>query len=120
MVKERDGAVEDCEPDLVTWDRIVVDRKNRRAYRNGSDLNLSRQELAILVILIRAQGRVVGVDELMIGAPRGSSGSATTMRGIVHHLRRKLGAPSPIVTEMSSGYRWAYSTEGRDPATPLT
>jgi DNA-binding response OmpR family regulator len=106
---------EDDPPNLVTCDRIEVDRRSGRAYRNGADLNLTAQELAVLEVLIGARGRVVSPGELLDGAWTESNGSATTVRGMVHRLRRKLGTPSPIVTETSSGYRWAYCNENRDP-----
>lgn len=79
-----------------------------RAWRDGVELDLgSRQQRAMLAVLLLREGRPVPVDEAARelwgeDVPRGAAG---TVRTYVYRLRRILGAGGPrLITSAGSGY----------------
>jgi DNA-binding response OmpR family regulator len=92
-------------PTLVHGD-IRLDTVQRVASRAGRRLDLSAKELAVLELLLAAQGAPVSTRELLRRAwdayvdPDGKVVKVTISR-----LRRKLGAPSAIETVPQAGYR---------------
>jgi DNA-binding response OmpR family regulator len=92
-------------PTLVAGD-VVVDPARRLAYRNGERLPLARKELAVLEVLIAANGAVVSAEELLERAWDDQTDPFTSVvRMTMMKLRRKLGEPAVIETVVGEGYR---------------
>ncbi|MHB8460194.1 MAG: response regulator transcription factor [Candidatus Limnocylindrales bacterium] len=88
---------------------IVLDEASRRVYLGGTEIDLSRQEFALLECLLRNPGRVLSRDELLDRAwPVGAALTPNAVEVYVHYLRTKLGAEgSRIQTVRGVGYRLA-------------
>jgi DNA-binding response OmpR family regulator len=87
---------------------VVVDPARRTAIRNGRDLGLTRKELGVLEVLLRAGGAVVSSEELLERVwDEFADPFTTTVRVTVMTLRRKLGEPPVVHTVVGSGYRLA-------------
>lgn len=84
---------------------ITLDTVRRIATRDGRRLELSPKELAVLELLLRAEGAPLSTAELL---SRGWDGyvdrSGKVVKVTISRLRRKLGEPSVIDTS-SHGYR---------------
>jgi DNA-binding response OmpR family regulator len=86
---------------------IVLDEASRRVLVDGEDVELSRQEFALLECLLRNSGRVLSRDELLDRAwPVGAALTPNAVEVYIHYLRSKLGvAGDRIETVRGSGYR---------------
>ena len=85
---------------------VVLDPARRTAERAGRPLDLSPKELAVLEVLLAAQGSVVSPEELVERAwDEQLDPLSNTVRMTVMTLRRKLGDPPLIETVRGSGYR---------------
>jgi len=85
---------------------IRLDPLRRLAWRDGELLRLTRNEFAVLEILLRAGGDVVSAEELLERVwDEHVDPFTNTVRVTVMRLRCKLGEPSPIVTVTGVGYR---------------
>jgi DNA-binding response OmpR family regulator len=92
-------------PQLVHGD-VLLDTARRFATRRGVPLELSRKELAVLEVLLSADGAVVSAEELLDRAWDEQIDPFTnTVRVTMMKLRRKLGDPPLIVTAPGEGYR---------------
>jgi DNA-binding response OmpR family regulator len=85
-----------------------VDVERRAVTRDGTTLELTRSEYAVLEYLLARRGRVVTkaefLDHLYAGAGHGSENSVEVL---VHQLRKKLGSngsDDPIRTRRGHGY----------------
>jgi DNA-binding response OmpR family regulator len=91
---------------VLAWGDMRLDTVQRVASRGGRRLELSPRELAVLELLIAADGAPVSTRELLNRAwdeyvdPDGKVVKVTISR-----LRRKLGDPPVIETVVRSGYR---------------
>jgi DNA-binding response OmpR family regulator len=85
---------------------LRLDTVRRIATRDGRRLELSAKELAVLEILLAADGAPVSTKELL---KRGWDGyvdpDGKVVKVTVSRLRRKLGEPGVIETVAHSGYR---------------
>jgi DNA-binding response OmpR family regulator len=92
-------------PTLTRGD-LTFDSARREVYRSGRKLDLTRKELAVLELLLAAQGRVVSSEELL---ERVWDEMADPFSGVVkvtvRRLRVKLGDPPLIETVAQAGYR---------------
>jgi DNA-binding response OmpR family regulator len=87
---------------------VVVDPGRRIATRAGVRVDLSRNELAVLEVLVRADGAVVSAEELLERVwDEHIDPFTNTVRMTVMKLRRKLGDPPLIDTVTGEGYRIA-------------
>ncbi|WP_030303864.1 response regulator transcription factor [Streptomyces katrae] len=85
---------------------IAVDTARRTATRDGHRLALSRKEFAVLEALLRAEGAVLGNDDLIEQVwEEGTSYSTNAVRVTLSKLRAKLGEPPLIETVPGAGYR---------------
>jgi DNA-binding response OmpR family regulator len=92
-------------PVLATAD-VVLDPARRSATRGGRPLDLTPKELAVLEVLLAAQGAVVSPEELVEKAwDEQLDPLSNTVRMTVMTLRRKLDEPPLIETVRGSGYR---------------
>jgi DNA-binding response OmpR family regulator len=85
---------------------IQLDTIQRVARRGGRRLELSPKELAVLELLLAAEGAPLSTEELL---ERAWDEYADSFSGVVKvtisRLRRKLGEPDAIVTVPRAGYR---------------
>jgi DNA-binding response OmpR family regulator len=93
-------------PTLLTAGDVVLDPARRLAFRNGQRLPLARKELAVLEILLAADGAVVSAEDLLERAWDDQTDPFTNVvRMTMMKLRRKLGDPPVIETVIGEGYR---------------
>ena len=85
---------------------IVLDPARRTAERAGRPLDLTRKELAVLEVLMRADGSVVSAEELLERVWDEEINPFTnTVRVTIMKLRKGLGDPPAIETVRGEGYR---------------
>jgi DNA-binding response OmpR family regulator len=102
LARRRDQAT----PPLLAARDVVVDTARRLAFRNGTRLPLARKELAVLEVLLAADGAVVSAEELLERVWDDNTDPFTNIvRMTVMKLRRKLGEPPIIETVVGEGYR---------------
>ncbi len=93
-------------PPVLTAKGITLDPARRIATRRGTPLELGAKELAVLELLMAADGRVVSAEELLERAWDEMADPFTTaVKVTVSRLRRKLGDPPVIETVAGVGYR---------------
>ncbi len=99
----RNGAVR---PPVMVAGDVELDPARRRVTRAGREIELSPKELAVLEVLMEADGAVVSPDELLDKAWDEETDPFTnTVRMTVMTLRRKLGDPPVVHTVRGAGYR---------------
>jgi DNA-binding response OmpR family regulator len=92
-------------PVLVLGD-LVLDQARRTATRGGRPLDLTRKELGLLEVLLKARGGVVSSEELLERVwDANADPFTTTVRVTMMTLRKKLGDPALIETVVGAGYR---------------
>jgi DNA-binding response OmpR family regulator len=86
---------------------IVIDERMRRVTVDGREIDLSRQEFALLECMVRRPGRVMSRDELLDTAwPFGVAITPNAVETYIHYLRTKLGDASELIeTVRGVGYR---------------
>jgi DNA-binding response OmpR family regulator len=85
---------------------VVLDPARHFVTRAGRPLPVTRKELAVLEVLIRAGGGVVSPEQLLERVwDEHADPFTNTIRVTVMNLRRKLGDPPVIETVVGSGYR---------------
>lgn len=93
-------------PPVLERAGVVVDVARRQASRDGRRLDLSRKEFAVLEALMRANGAVLGTDELIEQIwEEHITYNSNAVRVTVSKLRAKLGPPAVVETVSGSGYR---------------
>jgi DNA-binding response OmpR family regulator len=93
-------------PPLLAFGDVVLDPARRLAFRNGERLLLARKELAVLEILLEADGGVVSAETLLERAWDDQTDPFTNVvRMTMMKLRRRLGDPPIIETVTGEGYR---------------
>ena len=91
---------------LLELGDVRLDPLRRQAWRGGEELQLTRNEFAVLEILLEADGAVVSAEELLERVwDERIDPFTNTVRVTIMRLRRKMGDPSPIVTVPGVGYR---------------
>ena len=93
-------------PPVLSRRGVTVDPARRVASRDGRFLRLTNKELAVLEILVAADGRVVSAEELLERAwDEHADPFTNAVRVTVMKLRKKLGRPPLIDTVPGAGYR---------------
>jgi DNA-binding response OmpR family regulator len=93
-------------PPVLDRAGVRLDLPKRYAERDGRPLILSPKELAVLEVLMRAEGGVVSPEELLEKAwDENTDPFTNAVRMAVMTLRRKLGDPPVIHTVPGAGYR---------------
>jgi DNA-binding response OmpR family regulator len=93
-------------PPVLTRSDLALDPATRIATRSGGRLDLSPKELAVLEILLAADGAAVSPEELRARAwDELADPFSNVLKVTVSRLRRKLGEPQLIETVPSAGYR---------------
>jgi len=99
------------ESQSVTFDDVVVDLASKRVTKAGEPVDLTAQELKLLLHLVANVGRTFSRDELLSGAwGYDYEGTARTVDNFISQLRQKLeekpDAPKHFVTVRGLGYRF--------------
>lgn len=93
-------------PPVLTRGNISVDLHRHTVTREGTLIELSRKEFAVLTELVMAQGGVISAEHLL---EKAWDENADPFTGVVRYtimmLRRKLGDPPVIETLPGAGYR---------------
>ncbi len=93
-------------PPVIERDSLRLDPARRVASRNGDFLRLTNKELAVLEVLLVADGAVVSAEELLERAwDEHADPFTNAVRVMMVKLRRKLGNPPIIETVPGAGYR---------------
>ena len=93
-------------PPVLAAGDVHLDPARRTVTRAGLPVELAPKELAVLEVLMAAEGVVVGPDELLEKVwDEGTDPFTNTVRMTVMTLRRKLGDPPVIHTVRGAGYR---------------
>ncbi len=93
-------------PPVLTRQGVTVDPARRVASRDGRFLRLTNKELAVLEVLVAADGRVVSAEELLERAwDEHADPFTNAVRVTVMKLRKKLGRPPLIDTVPGAGYQ---------------
>jgi len=98
--------VHPAHPPMLTRGDLAIDTVRRIAYRRGERLDLSKKELAVLEILLAADGAVVSAEELLDRAwDEFTDPFTNVVRMTMSKLRRRLGDPPLIQTVTGTGYQ---------------
>ena len=93
-------------PPVLERRGVSVDPARRAASRDGRFLRLTNKELAVLEVLLAADGRVVSAEELLERAwDEYADPFTNAVRVTMVNLRKKLGRPPLIETVPGAGYR---------------
>ena len=93
-------------PPVLVHGDLRLDPARRLATRDGRPLDLSPKELAVLELLLDAQGTVVSAEELLERVwDEAANPFTNTVKMTVSRLRAKLGDPPVITTVAQAGYR---------------
>jgi len=93
-------------PPMLTGAGIRLDPYTQSVSRDGRPIRLTRKEFAVLEILLAAQGGVISAEHLLEKAwDEYADPFTNAVRITIHSLRRKLGDPPVIHTEIGAGYR---------------
>jgi DNA-binding response OmpR family regulator len=93
-------------PPVLRVGDIEVDALRRTVMRAGRRVELTHKELGVLAELIRADGALLSVEDLLRRVWGGVvDAQSATVRTTIHTLRTKLGPPDVIVNVIKVGYR---------------
>jgi DNA-binding response OmpR family regulator len=93
-------------PPVLERAGIQLDPQRRTVSRDGRPITLTRKEFAVLEELMRAEGRVVSVEQLLDKAwDENLDPFSNVVRVTMVSLRRKVGDPPVIETVTGVGYR---------------
>jgi DNA-binding response OmpR family regulator len=93
-------------PPVLVHGDLRLDPARRLATRDGRQLDLSPKELAVLELLLAAEGTVVSAEELLERVwDEAANPFTNTVKMTVSRLRAKLGDPPVITTVAQAGYR---------------
>jgi two-component system copper resistance phosphate regulon response regulator CusR len=85
---------------------LVLDLAAHRAWRAGTELELTARELSLLRYFMHHPGQVLSAEDLLEHVWDANADPFTSsVRVILSRLRRKLGEPAPIVTLTGAGYQ---------------
>jgi DNA-binding response OmpR family regulator len=93
-------------PPVLASGDLRLDPARREATRAGRPLGLSPKELAVLELLLAAQGAVVSPEEILDRVwDEFADPASTSVKTTISRLRAKLGDPPVIQTAPRAGYR---------------
>ncbi|HEX2577209.1 MAG TPA: winged helix-turn-helix domain-containing protein, partial [Aquihabitans sp.] len=93
-------------PPVLERAGVRLDPTRRVVTRDGEYLALTRKEMAVLEVLLAADGAVVSAEELLEKAwDEHADPFTNAVRVTMMTLRRKLGPPPIVDTVVGVGYR---------------
>lgn len=93
-------------PPVLSHGDLRLDPGQRIAHRAGRRLDLSAKELAVLELLLAAQGAVISSEDLLARAwDEAADPFSNVVKVTISRLRRKLGDPPIVDTVPGAGYR---------------
>jgi DNA-binding response OmpR family regulator len=93
-------------PPVLSHGNLRLDPAQRIAHRAGRRLDLSAKELAVLELLLAAQGAVISSEDLLARAwDEAADPFSNVVKVTISRLRRKLGDPPIVDTVPGAGYR---------------
>jgi DNA-binding response OmpR family regulator len=93
-------------PPVLVRGGLRLDPRLRVVLREGRRLSLTSKEMAVLELLMAADGAVVSTEELLErGWDEHADPFTNTVKVTISRLRRKLGDPPLIETVAQAGYR---------------
>jgi DNA-binding response OmpR family regulator len=93
-------------PPVLRRGELVLDCGRMCAERAGREIPLTAREVAVLRVLMAADGAVVSPEALLVQAwDENADPFSAAVKVTVHRLRRKLGEPPVIHTIPRGGYR---------------
>lgn len=94
-------------PKTISSSGLLIDQRSQTASLNGSELDLTTREFALLQLLSEAPGKVWTRDEIM-NQLRGTDADiySRVIDISISRLRKKLHPLDPIKTIWGAGYRW--------------
>ena len=93
-------------PPVLSHGDLRLDPAQRIAHRAGRQLDLSAKELAVLELLLAAQGAVISSEDLLARAwDEAADPFSNVVKVTISRLRRKLGDPPIVDTVPGAGYR---------------
>ncbi|GAA4253572.1 response regulator transcription factor [Dactylosporangium darangshiense] len=93
-------------PRILQHADLIFDTTRRLVTRGGRIIPLTTKELAVLEVLMTADGAVVSAEDLLERAwDEHVDPFTATVRVTVARLRRKLGEPPLVETVIGAGYR---------------
>jgi DNA-binding response OmpR family regulator len=127
MMRRREQQFQDPR---LHWGGVEIDRMGRRVTRDGSAVELTTKEYALLEHLVLARGRTCSRSVLLREVWQMSPDAGTNVVDVyVNYLRKKLGAarsaealgPDRLIeTVRGEGYAVAGERERKDPAAEVT
>jgi DNA-binding response OmpR family regulator len=97
---------EPARPPVLAVGDIELDTRHRVATRGGRRVDLSPKELAVLELLLAADGAPISAEELLErGWDEHADAFSSVVKVTISRLRRKLGEPEAIETVPRAGYR---------------
>jgi DNA-binding response OmpR family regulator len=85
-----------------------LDEANRELVLNGRREPTTPLEYGVMLVLIRARGRIVTRDEILAKVWRTSFAGSNKIEAVVRSLRKRLGAFAPSI-ETITGYGYRFS-----------
>jgi DNA-binding response OmpR family regulator len=93
-------------PPVLSAGDLSLDPARHVAERDGRDLGLTKKEFGVLEVLLSAEGRVVGAEELLEKVwDENTDPFTNVVRVTIMTLRRKIGDPPLIETIAGVGYK---------------
>ena len=93
-------------PPVLSSGDLRLDPARRVAHRGGRRIDLSTKELAVLELLLAADGAVVSAEALLErGWDEAADPFSNVVKVTISRLRRKLGEPPLVETVPGAGYR---------------
>jgi DNA-binding response OmpR family regulator len=94
------------DPVVMTFADVSVEVAMRKVVRSGTPIVLTGKELAVLVALIQAEGKILSAEELLQRLWDDQADPFTNaVRVTMVGLRKKLGEPQLVETVRGAGYR---------------
>ncbi len=93
-------------PKVLLHEGLRVDPARHEVWRDDRRVELTAREMAVLAVLVKAQGAVVSAETLLERAwDENADPFTNSVRVLVSRLRTKLGKPDLIQTVTGKGYR---------------
>lgn len=103
------------ETDVLVIDDIVLNKKQKKVFRNRQELNLTYREYQIILMLMENKGEVISKKKMLREIWNTSyDGNSNTIEVYINFLRKKLDKPfnkSTLKTKVGYGYYLDYNED---------